>query len=319
VRGKVLVLLAIAGCRGGCARTEATPDAAEAPSEGPRAVAHDCRGLAPDGSSCGTGAAPWDELLVLGERLTEIPARHTPPPDEWWAPFDAALAGAEAAGEMGEVERIHVQNAALFLEVSAAQGGQHALAGRAKALVQRLAFPPGARPESIDVDPAIAGWIGPRETWVERTRPAPLMHEAIHAYTRVFRLVRTPALHANFSQLVAVDTSGAPFVTRVIGSLEIRRGETEEAAACVALPVPARVRCGAGGGLAPASLSDLPSSHFLARDETGHLRCNGCHGSAGAMTDSVLGLRDLHPAEAQLDLATRRAMVLDRLREALQK
>jgi hypothetical protein len=320
VRRAVLVAFGLAACRDVCGRTTEAALDAGAPAhaaDDPPVVAHDCSGLAPDVAKCAETAAPWDELTLLSERLTELPARHTPPEDGWWAPMDAALARAEAAADLRGDERIVVQNAALFLALSAGQRGQRRLAERAFGLVRRLAFAPDERPESLEADPALGAWIGPREAWIERTREPPLMHESLHAFTRVFRLVRTPALHANFSQLVAIDTRGAPFVTRVVGSLEIRRGETDDAAACVALPRPSFVRCGVGAGLSPARLSELPSSHFLQRDDTGHLRCNNCHGPAGTMTDSVLGTRDLSALEAPADLAARRAVVLDRLRQGM--
>src|SRR6185295_8800728 len=110
----------------------------------------------------------------------------------------------------------------------------------AMVLVRRLAFVPEERP--IRSAESIEAWLGPRAGWTERTKASPLFHEVVQQHTRVFRLVKTPSLRANFSELVAVDTRGAPFVTSVVGSIEIRRGESADSAACLALTSPARLR-----------------------------------------------------------------------------
>src|SRR6185295_2516311 len=147
----------------------------------------------------------------------------------------------------------------------------------AMVLVRRLAFVPEERP--IRSAESIEAWLGPRAGWTERTKASPLFHEVVQQHTRVFRLVKTPSLRANFSELVAVDTRGAPFVTSVVGSIEIRRGESADSAACLALTSPARLRCGAFGGLIDVhDVGELPRSHFTSRDEHGFLKCNDCHG-----------------------------------------
>jgi hypothetical protein len=115
---------------------------------------------------------------------------------------------------------------------------------------------------------------------------------------------------------MALDDADAPYLTRVLGSLEIRRSAAPDAPACVALPSPARIRCSATAGLAPAIVADLPRSHLLDHDDRGRLRCNGCHGPNGTMTDDVLGLHDLTPEAGAPDLAERRRLVLDTLRAA---
>lgn len=286
-----------------------------------RFVVHDCVGLAPEVTTCADAraAAPADPLVVGAELLTEIPARHNPPPEEWWSRLDVAMELAEQARleSLGVDERVAVQNAALFVALAAEHAEQHARAVRAMALVRRLAFPAGARPESLDADPGLARWLGPQGAWVERTRAPHLFHELVHANTRVFRLVRTPALHANFSQLIAVDDRGAPFVTRVVGSIEVRRGTSQDAPACVALSSPARLRCGQAAGLEVADVPHLPKNHFFTRDDRQRLACNGCHGAAGTMADDVLGTRDLAPADVPSDLATRRQAVLDETTKGL--
>ena len=326
VRRPVACALAfvLAACRGGCRRSvaeepiEASPPATSA--DDPTLVVHDCVGLGAAPPACPASLAPWDDLVQASERLTEIPARHTPPPDEFWARLDEALGRASSARleDMRANERVAVQNAAVFLAISA-KGTKDALATRARALVKRLAFPADTRPASTEPDAGLDDWLGPRADWTERTSAAsPLMHESVHRLTRVFRLVRTPVLRANFSQLVAIDDRGEPFVTSVVGSVEIRRGVRREAHACVLLPDAARLRCGTGGGLAPvADLGALPQSHFLGGGKKGMLRCIMCHGATNQGADLSIGTFDVDAGAAHEELATRRARVLASLRRAL--
>jgi hypothetical protein len=339
-----------AACRGACAdqvepRAEqpdadaivTTPDVPVAREE-PNTVLHDCNGLEPSPpKACALSVEPWDGLVRRAERLTEIAAMHLPPEDAWWADFEAALGAAEGARPeaMTASDRVAVQNAALFLALSAARDARlppvqngppganekrilrdrERLASRAMAVVRRLAFPPDARPASDDADPTLEAWLGPRAGWVERTLAGgPSFHQSVHGYTRMFRLVRTPTLRANFSQLVAVDTHGDPFVTSVVGSLETRRGFEPSARACVALPSPELTRCGASAGLAAVrDVSTLPHSHFFDRDDRdtqGRLRCNECHGPGIAFSEG----HDLAPDAVAGDLATRRTSLLGELR-----
>jgi hypothetical protein len=345
------VCLVSASCRGACADQVApgaeepdaivtTLDAPVAREEG-NTVLHDCNGLEPSSpSTCIQGALPWDGLVHRAERLTEIAAMHGPPEDAWWTDFDAALGAADGARPeaMTVPDRVAVQNAALFLALSAASDARlpplasgppsanekrvlrdrEKLAWRAMALVRRLAFPPDARPLSDDPDPTLQAWLGPRAGWVERSLAGgPSFHQSVHGYTRLFRLVRTPTLRANFSQLVAVDTNGDPFVTSVVGSLETRRGFEPSARACVALPSPELARCGASAGLAAVrDVSTLPHSHFFDRDDRdvqGRLRCNECHGPGVAFSEA----HDLAPDAIAGDLAARRASLLGELRTRL--
>ena len=316
-----LVVLALAGCRGGCGRSEVAADdaAPDAPAD-TRLVVHDCAGLGPAAPTCAASSAPWDALIEASERLTEIPARHTPPPAEFWTPLDEALGRAASArlDEMQPKERIAAQNAALFLALSA-KGHADDLSGRARAYVRSLAFPAASRPTATDPDLGLEAWLGPKSAWIERGRhTTPLMHESVHAFTRVFRLVRTPALRANFSQLVALDDRGEPYLTSVVGSIEVRRGTARDAAACVILPSAARQRCGIGAGLAAVTdVSALPDSHFLGHGSNGLVRCNTCHDAAPTATDLLIGTFDLDAGAEADDLATRRALVLDRLRQDL--
>ena len=329
--GLVLAVLTVGACRGGCAR--GGPDGGDATESGvaadgalaafdSRLVAHDCAGLGPQARPCAPDPAPWDALLEAGERLTEVPAMHRPPEGAWWAPLDTALAQASSAPleRMTTSERIALQNTALFLSLEA-RGKKDDLAARAMALVRRLAFPSATRPQSNEPDVGLDDWLGPRTAWIERSRASvPLLHEILHESTRVVRLVRTPSLRANFSQLVAVDDRGDPFVTSVVGSIEIRRGDARDAAACVILPSAAQLRCARGAGLAAVTdVQSLPNSHFLGHEASGALRCNQCHDTPSSGFDVALGTFDLDAGATADDLAARRALVLDRLRAALAK
>ena len=167
---------------------------------------------------CPKDARPWDALVRLADRLTEIAARHDPPTAEFWVPFRSALDAAAAAlpGEATPSERIAAQNASLLLALEAEPHAPD-LARRAMALVRTLASTIAPAMGSSEPDPGIESWLGPRASWTERTRPmVPLFHEAVFAFTRVFRLVRTPTSRANFSQLVAIDP-GVAVPSRTFG------------------------------------------------------------------------------------------------------
>jgi hypothetical protein len=325
-RALLVACVASVACRGACAEhpegrvglleAGVALDAAS-PAIDPSIVLHDCNGLEPSlGARCAHSLEPGDTLLQRAEVLTEIAAMHTRPDEHWWDGFEAAVGAAERvrADALATPERVALQNAALFLALEA-KSDRKRLADRAMVLVKRLAFPPDARPASNDPDPALDDWLGPRAAWIERTKEGgPAFHQTIHESTRFFRLVRTASLRANFSQLVAIDASGEPFVTGVVGSLETRRGFDASSRACVALPSAELLRCGASAGLeAVRDVSTLPRSHFFDRDEHESLRCNSCHAQASTFTE----VHDLSPGVAATDLAARRAALLAQLRAEL--
>jgi hypothetical protein len=346
-RALIAAGLASAACRGGCAdgeqrRAEASEAAAVSldveVTNDPIGVLHDCNGLEPSRPArCAHEVAPGDALAQGAERLTEIGAMHFAPENEWWDDLEAAVVAAEGVRPdvLTTSERVTIQNAALFLAVAASRDVQlhpvavpvprldeerakrdrNHLVGRAMALVKRLAFAPDARPASDDPDPALDSWLGPRALWVERTKEdGASFHQSLHDDTRLFRLVRTPAMRANFSQLIAVDARGEPFITQVVGSLETRRGFDVVSRACVALPSADLLRCNASAGLeAVRDLSALPHSHFFVRDAHGNLMCNSCHAQGAAFSET----HDLSSDAAASDLAARRAALLARVRAEL--
>lgn len=276
----------------------------------------DCTGIAPieEAGTCPTTSRPTDALVRFSERLDELVAMHRPPGLEWWAPGREALDAAKDADPkaMSLAERVSVQNAALRLAVTAKDD----LARDALKLVERLAFDPTERAAAAALTSDLSAWLGPPSERTERTKTAPFLHEQVTHHTRVFRLVRTPRLRATFSELIAVDNEGVPFATGVVGSIEIRAGRTLEAPACVALQAPTRIRCGLFDGLRePASLDELPGSHFLRRDELGHLRCNDCHGPNG--DSPLVGAIDVAPEGVAEELGYHRRITIMRLRALL--
>jgi hypothetical protein len=276
----------------------------------------ECEGIAPieEAGTCASAPRPTDALVRFSEKLAELFGMHHPPEPEWWEPARAALAAAQDADAkaMTFAERVSVQNAALHVAVTAPPD----LAKDALKIVDRLAFTPAERAAAPTQKSDLSAWLGPPSERTERTKTAPFLHQQASHDTRFFRLVKTPRLRANFSELVAIDTDGAPFVTAVVGSLEIRAGRALDAPACVALQSMDRVRCGAFDGLRdPSTLAEMPGGHFLRRDERGHLRCNDCHGPGG--DSPLVGAIDLAPQAVDEDLGFRRHVLVTRLRAQL--
>jgi hypothetical protein len=247
----------------------------------PGLVVYDCAGIDP-GAAC-AGSAPSDDLLAIPNIVSEIAARHFPPDSSFWERPTRALTAAEGVDPSDALERIALQNAALYLALASAPH-EPALSARARRLAKKLAFPAAKHPvTALDID----AWIGPENERIERTPPnLPLMHENVFEDTRMVTLVRTKTLRANFARLVAFDDAGEPFVTNVVGAIEIRRGLEQDARECVLEIDAARLRCKMLGGLAPAPLASLSQSHFLSHDDAGHVRCNSCHQSP----DTVINL-----------------------------
>jgi hypothetical protein len=310
---------------GACRRSTPTgaSDAAPVPSTSAVAqrttgdVVYDCSSIEPSPvGSCDAGASPVFDLIALSDKLTEVAAEHERPKPAYWAHAEAIVTSAErvSVASLSPRERIAAQNAALHLSFVAAPEV------RARDLVARLAFPRASRPESVEPDRAIERWLGPREQWTERTTAMrPLMHESIFFTTRVLRLVRTKTLRANFAQLVAIDDAGNPYITSVVGSIELRRGFDGDARACVVLLGASRVRCDQeiGGLEAVVSPSALPQSHFLAHDDSGHVRCNNCHAPETPDVDFGMAIKDVTADERTATLDERRNVVLRKLGTAL--
>jgi hypothetical protein len=286
------------------------------------AVRFDCAGVAPAPAPgpCGRDRHEVDGLIERAEFLTEVPARHKPPPDPYWSLLEDKLARAEQVdGHQLEVdERIAVQNAALHLALEADATSRRALARRALGLARRYAFPAATRPESVEPAADLDLWLGPRSEWTERTRPGFVFHQVILKNTRVFRFVRTPRGLANFGQLVALDDMGRPFVTRVVSGIEMRIGASQDAPACVVIPSPSKLRCSQHAGLEVVTdPRDLPQSHFTMNATRTHIGCNGCHGNAPGGNGMALGLADVPKAEVAATLTRRRAEALEALARAI--
>lgn len=320
----VVLLAALAACRKEPPPPPAAPPDAAAPPDSSSAFSPisggltrlQCTGIAPveTAGACASSTRATDALVHASEKLADLFGMHLPPSPEWWAPARAALAQARDADPkaMTFAERVIVQNAALHLAVAAKDD----IARDALKLVDRLAFTPAERDAVLGQSVDLSSWLGPASERIERTKAAPFLHEQAAHHTRVFRLVKTPKLRANFSELVAVDTEGTPFATAVVGSLEIRAGRGLEAPACVALPSPERVRCGIFDGLRePKSLDELPGGPFLRRDERGHLRCNDCHGPNG--DEPLIGDIDMDPPSVAGELTNHRRATIARLRALL--
>jgi hypothetical protein len=261
--------------------TEALPDSAIEVADAAAEIAlsdsvrYDCDGIEPNPMEgpC-ESSAPGDDLIAISDELAEVTAGHAPPSSGYWGPATHALDRAESVdpATLAIEERVALQNAAFHL-ARVSTGLVPALAERARKLVKRLAF--RERPVIIaDLEP----WLGPKSEWTQRSVPiVPFVHEQFFASTRVLRIVRTKIIRANFSQLIAFDQSGKPFVTNVIGSIEIRRGFAADATACVIAIDPARLRCKRLAGMrAIRAVKDLPRSPFLGHYDT-TVKCNSCH------------------------------------------
>lgn len=323
MKGWAIALAAfVAGCRKEPPPPPAPPPAVDASSSfsalSGGLTRLECAGIAPieEGGTCAASARPTDALVHASEKLADLFGMHHPPPAEWWVPMRTALDSAHDVDPktMSIAERVTVQNAALHIAVAAKD--DLALARDALALVDRLAFTAAERSAMVGKEIDLSSWLGPPGERIERTRRAGFVHEEAAHHTRVTRIVKTPRLRANFSELIAIDGDGAPFVTSVVGSIEIRAGRGFDAPACVALQSPERVRCNLFEGLRePATLADLPGGHFLRRDHHGHLRCNDCHGPEG--DTGLIGAIDLAPNAVGPELASRRTKALAALRALL--
>ncbi len=312
--------LAVTGCRA-CATdppepSHRTADSSDASSPEPRddLVRVDCDGLEPRVDACPASRGDGDALIRFSEKLTEVPARHLPPPPTFWDEGRAAVQAASplAAPAMGYAERVHVQNAALHLALAAAHAGEGELSHAAVAVVRKLAFPVDGRPRRAPPPASLEAWLGPSASWTERSKPGPMFHETVFSETRLLRMVRTPSLHANFTELLAVDAAGHPFLTSVVGSIEIRRGDENTAPACVALASPERMRCGAAAGVAAVrDVSALPKNHFFGRAAGGRLPCNGCHSAAGDPDGLLSGTINVDAASMDGEIARREALLAD--------
>ena len=154
--------------------------------------------------------------------------------------------------------------------------------------------------------------LGSSATWVERATDAcgsgPLVHERVAGGGLAFRPIRSGATHALVAQLVHVDTSGAPHITGLIDSVELRVGRDSDATACV-LGVDEGSLAGGAPRLRTKSIDELPRTVFMRRAGDGQLGCVSCHEDHQAQ-----GARDLLDPAERAEIMGARERLLNRLR-----
>lgn len=285
---------------------------------------YDCSWIAPASLQC---AAADDALAGLAPAadLHEA-ASHFGPDEATWSQMLAAVRRARAELDRERLsfrERVVVQNAALRIAVVVASYSASVeteltrrLLRESAGLIVWLALPADRLEYSVAYG-ELAQWFEPtaivRE--VHTGGDAFVFHEAIHLFTRAFRMVRVGRRHFIFSQLAAIDDQWRPHVTPVVGDLEMRNEEGLEMSACIAEFDAAASRCGAPAGL--RALERLPISHvggYVRIDESGTANCTQCH-----IGGQVLGqaIRDLPAAAVAAELRLRQTRLLSELERLL--
>ncbi len=162
--------------------------------------------------------------------------------------------------------------------------------------------------------PDLDFWVGPRSEWRSlRSRNVPLAHDGAERFTRRFRPVRTATRRAIFSQVVAYDARGTPYVTPLVGRVEMRLGLADRDPGCVAKLDLTRLRCRRLRAIVPPRALDAqPVSFFVHFADQKNVTCGGCHGAnsvrATVPDDPFNGdLKLLLPAMAKDHLEERRA------------
>jgi len=211
----------------------------------------------------------------------------------------------EPAGSLHVHERVVGQN--LAMQVLASRGCRGSSQEQElSSLARRVALHLAMNPQDLR---ALAGepfshlddWVGPRPQWrVLRSRNVPLFHETSQQYTRRFSAVRTDSTRAIFSQIVAFDTQGTPFITELVGRLEMRSGLNDDAPACVAKLDLTQLQCAQLRPVTPPEDLNAQSISFFLHFATGNtVTCGECHGAKSARAanpeDTLFG--DLNPVE----------------------
>ena len=149
--------------------------------------------------------------------------------------------------------------------------------------------------------------LGSRSRWVERATDncgsGPLIHERVAGGGLSFRPIRSGETHALVSQMVHIDSEGAPHITGLIEDVELRVGRDRDATACV-LGVDSSSLAGARLRLAPRPIAELPHSIFMRRNGNG-LSCVSCHDD-----DRSQGARDLSEASERAEVMGERDRLL---------
>jgi len=292
-----------------------------APAQMPTST-YDCRWILPtEPATC----PPTDDAVTELVRAADAyqMASHFGPTEATWAQMLAAVRRARATLDPDLLtfrERVVAQNAGLRIARTVANHGEWAatpaLLRESGGLIAWLAYDP-ARFGDSDADDEIAGWFGPRETWIEERREDDpgLFHEQVYFRTRAFRMLRVGDRHFIFSQLVAIDSAWRPHVTPVIGDVEMRRDVERDQRACIAEFDVSWARCGAPAGL--RALESLPIAHlggYVEVDADGRGNCISCHGAGQVLGRAIL---DLPADDVVAYLARRRGQLLQALEEPL--
>jgi hypothetical protein len=267
-------------------------------------VPYDCGFVAIERPSCAESPEWVAELDRWGSVFIE--PGEGDPSDEVCRRTHAALDRALAAdlGRLTTLERIVAQNGAL--RAVGPRSCRPPLSQKAAQVVLRLALP-GAVLAELGGEPMadMTEWLGPRSSWIDRkTEDTLLFHDTMEFFTQAFRPVRSKAMPAVISQMVAVDTEWKVHVTPIVGRIELREDLTLGAPACVGKLDAARLRC-EGGRVQPVPEDRLPHNVFVRRIGAGLVDCNRCH----AAPDTHANLVDLAAAE-QDRLRERRARFL---------
>jgi hypothetical protein len=296
------------------ARTSAAADLAD--------VAYDCSFLQPPPAApqqCSPPALAVTALIEAAEIGPPVTGHRGFQAADWQAIRDRlAIARAIAPGSLATGERIAAQNSALVVALLACRqaGAPKDICQQALALVDRLALP-GATLAQLgeEPDPLLAGWLGPPSRWIPKRAQAPLQHERLVHGARAFQPVRIGERRAIFTQLVAIDQTGAPHLTPFIGDVELRRDRRLQAPACVLVLDPAPLHCHLGlTRVANAAELSRRRVGFATGESGGRANCNSCHGNRAT---GPFNLEDLPASERAEHLARRRRALLDLVRSEL--
>jgi len=195
-----------------------------------------------------------------------------------WARARAAVAGMSALvpDTLPTSVRVAAQNAALRIAFDCTD--DPGLARSALAEVERLAMPAGQLQRLGSEPTGLGPWLGPPQQWRARARgELASLHSAIgpHAHYRMIEGRHRAIVH----QLVAIDTTGAPHITPIVGQLELRASDAADAPACIAELDVAALGCGHDDALVAIDAAH-PSTHFFQRKADGSVGCNDCHSSS---------------------------------------
>jgi hypothetical protein len=147
--------------------------------------------------------------------------------------------------------------------------------------------------------PHLQAILGPESGIIERATRTCGSGNSVHASrfggTLAFRPLRNETTRALVAQIVAFDNEGIPHITPLVEGIELRRGFTAEAPACV-------VQARPDGTLRVAAHREIEEHLPFVEKHGGGMTCNRCHRTA-----KDVGARDLSVQEV---------IAVDRLRDA---